>query len=54
MQPPKPPQVPPAVLPAECREKDEEPGRALRKERQLKDDGRYMIFFDFGAKGDGA
>ena len=54
MPPPKLPKEPPAGPPTERRQRDEEPGRrkrALRKERELKDDGRYMIFYDFVGEG---
>ena len=40
---------------AERREQDREPdGRGLPlKERLLKDDGRYIIFYDFADRGEG-
>ena len=41
---------------AERREEDwgsDRPDRAPRKERLLKDDGRYIIFYDFADRGEG-
>jgi len=52
-----PPSKPPASEEprAERREEDREPRpreRAPRKERLLKDDGRYIIFYDFEDEGE--
>lgn len=49
-----PPEPPPSEEPrAGDREPDARGDAPARKERLLKDDGRYIIFYDFAQGGDG-